>query len=316
MMKKENLIISWFIGSFLIPPVSWLLSAWYFKVWNSEEMLKVMLRPHIPVYVIIFAGIIYFIVKYKVKEISAYFESPNEQNLIRAQKSAAFIPMFFMIILPIYTTLGDFPVLGPLDFIDTTEFLLGLAIGVPIVFLFAIPFFIQMNKELELYTANIPFSEKHRQLSLSGKMTIIFILSVIGISVIFISAAMGILHNTSPEENIKYILLERYSITAVVIFSLTLLNLYLFKKQILKPLLDINIGMRNLAKGKGDLSSQLNVITRDEVGELSYWFNSFIWHYHTYCGFDSCFASPEFHCHAGSPLCGTSYSDRSANTLL
>jgi methyl-accepting chemotaxis protein len=275
-MKKENSIIAWFIGSFLIPPVSWLLSAWYFKVWNAEEMLRIMLRPNIPVYVILFATVIYFIVKRQINQISIYYESPNPGNLIKAQKSAVFLPKFFMIILPIYTTLGDFPVLGPLDFIDRTEFLLGLAIGVPIVFLFAIPFFIQMNKELELFTARLPFSDKYKQYSLSDKMTVIFILSVIGISFIYISAAVGILHNTPDKENLISIILQRFSVTSVIAFALTLLNLYLFKKQILKPLINMNTSMRNLAQRKGNLSTRLEIITRDEIGELSYWFNEFM----------------------------------------
>ncbi len=275
-MKKENSIIAWFIGSFLLPPISWLLSAWYFKVWNTDEMLKIMLRPNIPLYVMVFAGIIFFIVKKKIGEISLYYESPNPENLDKAQKSAAFIPRFFMLILPIYTTLGDFPVIGPLDFIDRTEFMLGLAIGVPIVFLFAIPFFIQMNKELELFTADFPFSAKNKQISLSYKMTAIFILSIIGISFVFISAVIGVLHNTPQKEDLVPIILERLSVTSIVVFALTLLNLYLFKKQILKPLIDMNIGMQALANGKGNLSSRLEIITRDEVGELSYWFNAFM----------------------------------------
>ncbi len=60
---KESKIINWFVGSFMVPPVTWLLSAWYFDFWNNEEMLAVMLRPHIPVYVMVMATIIYFVVK-------------------------------------------------------------------------------------------------------------------------------------------------------------------------------------------------------------------------------------------------------------
>lgn len=275
-MGKEKLIINWFVGSFLIPPVTWLLSAWFFKVWNTEEMLEVMLRPHIPVYVIIFAGIIYFIVKQNVGTIKKYFDSPTPKNMENAQKSAAFIPKFFMIILPVYTTLGNFPVLGTLDFIDKTEFLLGLSIGVPIVFLFAIPFFIQMNKELELFTAQLPFSDKHKQLTLSGKMVIIFILSVIGIAFVFMSAGIGVLHNTQDTSLLKGLILQKFIVTAIVVFSLTLLNLYLFKKQILQPLVNIKNGMKELSQGEGNLSTQLAIKTRDEIGELSFWFNAFI----------------------------------------
>jgi hypothetical protein len=71
-MKKEKTILYWFIGTFLLPPVTWLISAWYFDVWNTDEMLKVLLRFNIPVYVMLVAGVIYFIVKHKLSLIRQY----------------------------------------------------------------------------------------------------------------------------------------------------------------------------------------------------------------------------------------------------
>ncbi|RLD64859.1 MAG: hypothetical protein DRI95_09920 [Bacteroidetes bacterium] len=274
-MKQENKILYWFIGSFLLPPVSWLLSAWYFNVWNTEEMLVVLIRPNIPLYVIVVASIIYFVVKRNVDNIKKYYDNPQPESMIKAQKSAAFIPWFFMIILPIYTTLGDFPVLLPLEFIDDTEFLIAIAIGVPIVFLFAIPFFIQMNKNLEIYTKDLPFSNKYKAMSLSSKMTIIFMLSIIGISIFYISAAMGILHNNTSD-NLQVVFFNKFSFISVIIIALTSFNLFLFKSQILSPIKNINIRIKDISQGKGDLTKRLEVSSRDETGEMSFWFNEFL----------------------------------------
>ncbi|MBN1251375.1 MAG: methyl-accepting chemotaxis protein [Bacteroidales bacterium] len=274
-MKQDSKILYWFIGSFLLPPISWLLSAWYFNVWNTEEMFTVLLRPNIPLYVLIVASIIYFIVKSQIKNITDYNKNPSDELLVKAQKSTVFLPWVFLIILPIYTTAGNFPVLLPLDFIDNTEFIIALSIGVPIVFLFAIPFFIQMSMNLEIYTKNLPFSSRYKAMSLSNKMTIIFILSIIGITVFYISAAMGILHNNTSD-NLVSVFLRKFLTISGIIISLTFLNLYLFKYQILSSIKDISKSIKDLSKGKGDLTKRIDIHSRDESGEMSFWFNDFL----------------------------------------
>ncbi len=274
-MKLETKILLWFLGTFMLPPISWLLSAWFFNVWNTEEMFKILFRINIPGYIMIVVSIIYFIVKKKIKDISNYNENPNPENLIKAQKSARFIPVFFLFALPVYTTLGDFPVLLPLDFIDNTEFLLGISIGVPIVFLFAIPFFITMNSHLEKFTKDIPFSEKYKPMGISGKMTVIFLLSIIGVSFFFISGVMGVMHN-NHSANIVAVLLQKLGVTSLTIFLLMMTSLRMFKKQILKPITNIKDSMKEIADGKGDLTKRLDINARDETGEMSFWFNQFM----------------------------------------
>ncbi len=274
-MRKESKILYWFIGTFLLPPLSWLISAWYFNVWNTEEMWAILFRFNIPVYVMVCASIIFFIVKSKIKNIGDYYENSTPEALLKAQKSASFLPRFFMIILPIYTTLGDFPVLLPLDFIDKTEFMLGISIGAPVVFLFAIPFFIIMNKHLEEFTKDIPLSEKYKPLSMSDKMNILFLLSIIGISIFYISGVLGITHN-NPPENLGSIFFEKLIVASVVILGITFLNLTLYKREILFSINQIKQNMYDIAKGESDLTKRLEVKSRDEVGEMSYWFNRFV----------------------------------------
>ncbi|MFA9388919.1 MAG: methyl-accepting chemotaxis protein [Prolixibacteraceae bacterium] len=274
-MKRENKIIAWFIGSFLVPPTTWLLSAWYFKVWNYEEMLAIMFRLNIPLYILVVATIIFLVVRKQVSNIKLYVENEKSADLEKAQKSIRNLPWMFILILPIYTTLGDFPVLLPLEFIDKTEFIVAILIGVPVVFLFAIPFFIQMIKELELYTSNVPFSKKYRSFSLSNKMTVVFLLSSIGISIIYIVGVIGVLHNT-VEGDLMQILVSKLVYMTLAVSGITFLNLFIFRKQILDPIKHLKNKMAEFADGNGDLSVKLAITTKDEVGELSYWFNEFL----------------------------------------
>jgi len=276
-MKKVNnsKIIWWFVSSFMVPPVTWLLSAWYYNFWNSDEMLKVLLRFHMPVYVMTVVVLVYYIVKVYVKRIDNYYEHPDADTLTGAQKSAAYLPWLFIVSLPLYIVVGNYVVLSPLEFIDNTEFYLALSLGVPIVFIFAIPFFIMMNRNLEKYTVDLPFSEKYKPLSISHKMTILFLLSVIGISFIFTSAVMGILHN-NPGGDLKQIILAKFIVTGIIVLSITFLNLALFKVQILNSIKDLKISLLDMTSGSGDLTKKIKLTGRDEVGEISILFNQFV----------------------------------------
>ena len=272
---KSSKIITWFVASFLVPPVTWLLAAWYYNFWNSEEMVKVLFRFHMPVYVLVVVTLMYFVVKQQVKKIDRYYEDPNDDNLIEAQKSAAYTPWIFIISLPLYILIGNYVVLSPLDFIDNTEFYLALSLGVPIVFIFSIPFFIMMNRNLEKYTVGLPFSDKYKPLSISHKMTILFLLSVIGISFIFTSAVLGVLHSEHGEDLTK-IITQKFVITGVVVLSITFLNLALFKIQILSSIEKLRDSLEDMTIGSGDLTKKIELSGRDEIGEISILFNQFI----------------------------------------
>jgi len=276
-MKKVNYsnIIFWFVGSFMVPPVTWLLAAWYYNFWDTDEMFAVLLRPHMPLYVLIVVVLVYMLVKNFVKKISNYYEKPDDKSLLGAQKSAAYLPWIFILSLPLYIVLGNYVVLKPLEFIDDTEFYLALSLGVPIVFIFSIPFFIMMNKHLEMFTVELPFSDKYKPLSISHKMTILFLLSVIGISFIFTSAIIGILHNNSGEE-IKALVLSKFTVTGIVVLSITFLNLALFKVQILNSIKDLKNSLQDMTMGSGDLTKKIILTGRDEIGEISILFNRFI----------------------------------------
>ena len=276
-MKKADgsNIILWFVGSFMVPPVTWLLSAWYYDFWNTEEMIKLLWRPHMPVYVVLIVILVYLMVRHYIKMIREYYEKHDEVSLVRAQKIAAYLPWMFILSLPLYIVAGNYVVLNSLTFIDNTEFYLALSLGVPIVFIFAIPFFIMMNKHLERFTVDLPFSDRYKPLSISHKMTILFLLSVIGISFIFTSAIIGILHN-HPGGEIKSLVLSKFIVTGIVVLSITFLNLALFKVQILNSIKDLKSSLSDMTTGSGDLTKKIKLSGRDEIGEISLLFNGFI----------------------------------------
>lgn len=65
-------------------------------------------------------------------------------------------------------------------------------------------------------------------------------------------------------------------ITTVIAATLALLFFFFMARSIVKPLNLAVLGLKDIAEGEGDLTMRLEVKTKDEVGELSTWFNTFV----------------------------------------
>jgi methyl-accepting chemotaxis protein len=52
--------------------------------------------------------------------------------------------------------------------------------------------------------------------------------------------------------------------------------IYLFSKSITGPINDAVTGLKDIAEGEGDLTMRLNAQSKDEIGEMGFWFNTFI----------------------------------------
>jgi methyl-accepting chemotaxis protein len=60
------------------------------------------------------------------------------------------------------------------------------------------------------------------------------------------------------------------ALVAVIIFAT------LVSGRFTKPINEIVAGLKDIAEGEGDLTKRLNVVSKDEVGELAKWFNIFL----------------------------------------
>ena len=68
------------------------------------------------------------------------------------------------------------------------------------------------------------------------------------------------------------------SIVLIIFFSIVL-GLFvglISAKQIIKPIIKVVDGLKDIVQGEGDLTARLDINSKDEVGELAKWFNSFV----------------------------------------
>ncbi|MFP4521429.1 MAG: methyl-accepting chemotaxis protein [Fibrobacterota bacterium] len=77
------------------------------------------------------------------------------------------------------------------------------------------------------------------------------------------------------EKMIKNI--NRTMVTGVIVFIvLTLVTISLISRQILLPIAKTVALLKDIASGEGDLTSRLDDSSKDEIGEMSRWFNVFV----------------------------------------
>lgn len=65
-------------------------------------------------------------------------------------------------------------------------------------------------------------------------------------------------------------------LTALISTVLVIIFLLIVSGSIVRPLNQAVFGLKDIAEGEGDLTMRLEVKTKDEVGELSTWFNTFV----------------------------------------
>ena len=70
----------------------------------------------------------------------------------------------------------------------------------------------------------------------------------------------------------------RNSILTVTAITVLLVcgMVYLFARSITIPLNKAVVGLQDIAQGEGNLTMRLQVTSKDEIGELAQWFNTFI----------------------------------------
>jgi methyl-accepting chemotaxis protein len=266
--EQAKTIVFWTLGAFLAPPAAWLAALWYFGLCTPAQLLEIALTPMLAIYVVGYIGGVWVLVDRHLKRITAGLKTPSASAALEARRSLALLPKLFLGTLTVYSLVGPNTGLwGKSFFAEPTTYLLGWIIGVAIIFVFSVPFFIAMMAGLEKISQGIPISAQHRSISLYGKMLIIFLFTVVGAGLTISFGAMSVVHMHGDGDTFA-VLTGRLIGIGVVLVSVATLNLIMMVRQILQPIRRIAIQMEQVAAGNDAVRIE-GLELDDEIGEIA-----------------------------------------------
>lgn len=275
--QKRNLQL-FFYGGFLMPPMVWLPGLVFYDIFDWGQMWSIAFNPFLwgyVAFVLVISG--YFLSK-QLKKIEIFLADPREENIEAAQKAICFIPKFFITAIALYVPLGVPVVEYGFDFVDTNRFLYSTYISAPIVLLFAMPFFSFLILSLETWASSVSISKKIRCLQLRTRLFFNTVVTTGGLITLFflfnyIFINMHVNYNLtfSHEE-----LIFRNAVISVIAILIIFINFLSMGRQMVHPIVLTKERLRDISEGEGNLNKNLEIITRDESGELSQFYNNFI----------------------------------------
>ncbi len=261
-------ILGWVVGAFLVPPAMWLLGIWYFELCTLEQTIQIALTPVLAIYVVGYTGGMIALVDRHLKRVKACLAAPSPERNMAARRSLSALPRLFLVAMALYCVIGPNTALYGKGFLDTTtKYLLCWLIGIAIIFVFSVPFFIAMGANLERISKGVPVSQRHRSFSLSGKMLIIFLFTIVGAALTISIGSLSVVHMRAGGD-VFPILLGKLVGSGVVLVAVASLNLVMMIGQILMPIRRIAQQMEQAAAGNDAVQID-GLELDDELGEIA-----------------------------------------------
>lgn len=269
-------IILWILAGYMFPPVSWLFTLYYSNVVdNFDELLALLLSPLMHAYILVNVAISIFLVRRSLKKVNLFFQKGDAESEEQAAKALAAIPVQYIVGVSFYCIAGPFtPMLGK-DFLSIEETILGELMGIPLVVVFNIPFFIVVMLYTEKLGTGIPLQEKIVIFTLRNKMFFITLVTSIGGAFLMLLVSVSLKLKFGTTVSFQDYTMRIGLFFGVVVF-ISMVNMLLAKSQLVDPLISLNSRFSAFVKGEGDLTKRVLLHNRDEYGELSAMVNEFV----------------------------------------
>ena len=261
-------ILGWMLGAFLVPPAMWLIGIVYFDLCTPAQAVAVASTPLLAIYVIAYTGATVWVVHRHLTQIRACAAAPSAEANRRARRSLALLPKLFLGAMAVYCIIGPNTAIYDKAFLDTpAKYLLAWMIGIAIIFVFSVPFFISMVANLERIAIGIPVCEEHRSLSLSAKMLVIFLFTIVGAGLTISIGSLSVVLTASGGVPFEA-LLGKLVGAGIVLTAVATLNMVLMVRQILMPIRRIAVQMEQVAAGNDAIEIE-GLELDDEVGDIA-----------------------------------------------
>ncbi len=278
MIRKavEKRIIYLSLAGFLMPPAVWLASLYLNYIFEtSDEFWALALSPLMLAYILLYMVLVTFSMRQKIRAIGLGALSAEKSKQIEARKAARAIPRNFIVLMSFYCILGPSTPLYGKTFITPVEYLLAQLLGVPIILLFAIPFFIALVTATEKLTEGLPLDEGEPFYDLQSKMLFFSIVSVAG--ALTLLALTGVALALKQQQGVSVAsVVWRIGITFVVCLTIAAFNLVRMREQIVAPVSQLRQKLAAIASGSNDLTGRIAIHSRDDFGYIALDFNRFM----------------------------------------
>lgn len=278
--KKGRAVLGWLLASFIAPPLIWFAFGLFLELWSVAEMLRILLSPWIWGYMTIFIGGLVIVSRRQLSRIAAGMTGAADEAE-GASRAIRFLPLFTVVWMGIYCSVGpQIALLGQSlhdPFLDFWGYWLAEFLAIPLILLFTVPFFITMTRRLEGYAKPIALDPRHRFLSLRAKMVLSFVYNIIGSVLTMGVAALALVRGGQDSPGT---LAFKLLATALIVTLVSIGNLFMMIKQIVGPVAGLSAILSELfeafAEGTADLERRAETESRDEIGFLAGYFNSFL----------------------------------------
>jgi len=266
----------------------------YLGIVSPSEVIQVATAPLQMIYVPGYNLLVYVLVHNRLNRIDRYLRSPNPDELSQVQQDISWLPAFYIIAQIVYCLIGPNTGMIGQEFISPTEYLLGELLGLPVILLFALPFYGYTIDILEKWTSSVPLTDRYGPLSVKFKLALNILVTTLGIESLFIliNVTLVTLSTTNSANLLQEKVIEVNAVSGGIALVVVLVNFFIMQR-ILNPIPEVTQAVQSLTTealqqikaavqrlAQGDLtdkptftSPSVSVQSRDELGRMLSAFN-------------------------------------------
>ena len=264
-------IVAFWVAGFVMPPLAWILCLYFSGLTSFSESIQVITSPVLVVYVLGYIGFGYILLKRQLQKIAELGRQQDRGAQREVSQRLRSLPMLYLGLLTVYCVIGPNTGLLGKMFIDDTEYLVGELMGLPLILLFAMPFWVLFIQRLEKWASAFPMEADYPYFSLQRKVSWVGVLFLAGATLLQMLIGFISVYKAPSHEAAMHLFIEVGGGFALAIFAIGMLTFSLIAHQIGKSTRDIVRGM--VAVGQGEFDVVIPVNTRDELGLIGHAFN-------------------------------------------
>ncbi|GAB6161319.1 hypothetical protein JCM12298_04780 [Desulfothermus naphthae] len=262
---KQKLYFLWF-GQCVIVIGVWFFLNCYLKIWSLHELVMIMLRPSVILFLISFLPASYYTLWKHIKDVETYRQTMDKQDLIIAQKRAASLSSWYFYFVIFLALIGpNFAIFG-CPFIDKMEYLISMLIAISLLLIFWPPFDLALAANWEMWTSDIPLSKIYRAPGLKFRLLKACILLFFGGGIGIITVGLAAIHHSHTLHEAYIFFLKKGILFFLAASVFGIASALMLTKLIIQGIEEVIKVADEVAKGNLDVD--IKIITREEIGYL------------------------------------------------